>query len=978
MRKQEACTLREKTKAYLIHSQIHLLLAVLLSFLILASLYSPLTAQSLKGKISGKILDAETGEALIGANVVLKGTQMGAATDLEGSFYVPAVPPGNYEVVVTMIGYTQVTVTDVIVNAGEVTTINTTLQSEVLETEGVVVTAKAIRNTEAVLLKDRQKATSLSDAISIEAISRAGSGDAAEAMKQITGASVVDGKHVFVRGLGDRYTSTQLNGAELPSADPYTRSGTIDIIPSNLIDNIVTEKSFTPDKPGNFSGGTVNINTKDFPEDLRISFSAATSFNTQTTFKDGLGITNGGNMIWLGTDNGNLDIPNAVSDTLAEDISYLKGEKKPGIAVNDSVTDYINNFTKSFNHSMAPTSKKSPLNQKYSLSIGNQTRLFNRPLGFIASLTYKRNFRSYTDGTYARWELKADQAAASGLENWYDFKEQKTIDEVLWGANIKTSYSLSPLNKISFSGLYNRNGEATGRRLQGFFNYDIQDDQVYDALSQHYKERSLASMQFDGDHQLKGFGGLKVNWQTSYTESNQAEPDIRYFVASITDTLQNGSYQYRIPSNLEQERYYRDLTEDRFESKVDLELPIQSLIGRKGKIKMGWFYAQKNRDFIERRFVYQPNNEIQKNLNASQGNINDAFNDEYLGLIGYRYPVAADSSIKYYDLGIALLETDQRSKNYTGRQDINAAYLMTDLFLTHKLRLITGLRYEKTDMAVENETKDFKSEIKTDDFLPSFNLLYNFFEDMNIRLAYGKTLSRPNFREISPLVSYDFKEGDKFFGNDTLKRTLIHNADIRWEWFPEPGEIIAVSAFYKRFRNPVEMVILKTNNYRITWENVDEAISYGMEFEIRQGLDIINESLRNFSLGSNFSIIKSEVSIDSSDSRPFQGQSPYLINVSASYDNLKRGIAANLYYNIFGERLAAIGKGDAPNIYEQPAATLNFSLSKKLTPQIALNFAVNNILNDTNKEVQEFKGKEFVSRYHRSGRTFSLGFNYTL
>jgi len=295
------------------------LLIYMLMFIFFSTImFADVNAQALKGRITGKIVDSETGDALIGANVFLQGTMIGAACDLDGNYRIEKILPGKYPLIISMMGYTKTTITDVLVSAGKVTKINAAINPEIIETEGVVITAKAVRNTEAALLKDRQKANAVSDAISAEAISRTGSSNAAEAMNHVTGASVVDGRYIYVRGLGDRYTSTQLNGAEIPNANPYKRAASIDLIPSNLVDNIVTLKSFTPDKAGNFSGGAVNIKTKDFLDKFTMSFSASSSYNSQTTFNNDYLTSTGGSLDWLGMDDGSRNIPSELQSGYVE------------------------------------------------------------------------------------------------------------------------------------------------------------------------------------------------------------------------------------------------------------------------------------------------------------------------------------------------------------------------------------------------------------------------------------------------------------------------------------------------------------------------------------------------------------------------------------------------------------------------------------------------------------------------------------
>ncbi|MFO7891245.1 MAG: TonB-dependent receptor [bacterium] len=940
-------------------------------FFIPCSIYSQ---SSPTGIITGTVVETESGEPLFGANIYLVGTNNGTASDMKGHYRIVNIPAGTYTLKITYMGFKPSEITDVTVKPKKVTEINVSMIPEAIQGEKVTVSAKAIRNTEAILLKDRQKSATVSDAISTKTMSRTGSGNAAEAMNQVTGASVVDGRYIFIRGLGDRYTSTQLNGIELPGTDPYKRSANVDIISSALLDNIVTTKSFTPDKPGNFSGGTVDIHTKDFPNNFNLSFSASTSYNTQTSFNDnGLSIRNAGDLLWLGMSDGSMDIPEVVPDTLRE-IDIIRARTDSNMA------QYIDQTTKAFNNSMSPKKMQIPLNQKYSFSIGNQTKILGKTLGYIGSVTYNRSYNNYDSGTYARWVLKAYSDQATGLENIFNLNDHQTVDEVLWGANLKTSLKLSPVNIMSLTVMHNQNGLSKARLFDGAFPYDLKDEDTYKVYSQQYNERRLSSYQLHGEHLLKSLKGTRVDWNLSFANSIQDEPDHRFFTY-----YQTASDNYGVKTNIPQERYFRYLDEDRYEGKFDITLFENS---KTGNIKFGMSSAYKTRVFTERRFKYEPDSDIGTTLRQTDGDIYELFDTSNLGQTGTW--TAPDSNI-YNLFGIYIQETEQLASNYSGDQYINAGYIMADVKFLPRLRFIGGLRFETTDMKVISKDPDEpKGIIKTEDYLPSVNFIYSLHDNMNVRLAYSKTLARPSFREISSFVSYDFKEGDKYQGNQDLKRTLIDNVDFRWEWFTQPGELLALSVFYKKFYNPIEMVI-KNNNYWLTWENVDEALSYGLEFEVRKNLEIITSKLKNFSFGTNVSLIHSQVDInpqelaliretnpEAESTRPFQGQSPYLLNVILGYDNYEMGLSSSIYFNIFGERLAAIGKGSTPDVYEQPAETLNFTLSKKIFSNISLKFSAKNLLDSEEKKLHEFKNKIFISQLHRKGRTFSLGINYNI
>ncbi|MFZ5515863.1 MAG: TonB-dependent receptor domain-containing protein [Candidatus Zhuqueibacterota bacterium] len=949
--------------------------ALLFSAILLCTgLTSSVFAQELKGKIAGKLVDADTGDPLIGANVMLEGTTIGISADLDGYYRLLNVAPGSYTLVVRMMGYTETKITDVVVQADQTTIINASLQTEVLKTEGVTVTAKAVRNTESLLLKDRQKAVALSDAVSAEAISQAGAGDAAEAVKQITGASVVGGKYVYVRGLGDRYTSTQLNGASIPSTDPYKRSGSIDLVPTNLIDNIVTVKSFTPDKPGDFSGGTVDIKTKDFPEELKIEFASSAAYNTVTTFKDGKNTIGykGGDMDWLGIDDGSRSVPD-----------YVKSNGVP--YYDNSSSNSLNQLslaTKSFSKQMWTEQITPSLNQSYSLSIGNQIELFGRPFGFIGSVSYSNAYSAYNNGQYNAWNLLEDSSKV--LNQLYTYNHFKTSQEVLLGTLFKGSYKLTNTDIVSLNFIYNINGTSSADYYEGHYEYDKLDgDDLHQNHVLGYSERKLTSLLLNGDHQFDKLLGLRFDWKASYAETKQDEPDLRYFTTYTM--IEDGETIPGVFANLVPQRFYRYLNEDNTEFSANFLLPFNQWSGKKSTLKFGGLYSNKNRAFSELNYSYS----FYKGYN---GDPEAYFSDDNM---------EPDSSVVVIngtpwvtrDMDLYIEEGNMGTNDYTGEQIVNAQYAMVELPISSKLRFIGGARYENTDMElISTDDRKADGKISTQDVLPSVNFIYSVNDNMNLRMSATRSLARPTLRELAPYASYDFVVGFTAIGNPELKRTLIDNYDIRWEWFSRPGEIYAVSAFFKDFEDPIEKAfIVSASNREITWKNVDHARTMGIEFEVRKKLDILTSKLSNYTIGSNLSLVQSEVQIpadelahirikrpDFSGTRELEGQSPFLLNLNLSYDNFDNGLFWNVYYNVFGKRLSEVSKDGTPFVYEQPVHTLNANLSVKIAKHLKLKVSGKNLLDSEFKKTHEYEGAEYIFRSYTIGRTFSMGFSYSL
>lgn len=928
------------------------------------------------GTISGTIVDKQNGEALIGANIFLEGTTLGAASDIEGNFTIK-VPTGNYTLIASMVSYRKLKVTGVEVKSDEITKLNLVLSAEAIETDEVVVTAKMVQNSEASLLKMRQKSNSISDAISSEFISRSGSSNAADAMTKVTGTSVVDGKYIYVRGLGDRYTSSQLNGAEIPSVDPYRRGGSIDIIPAGLIDNIQAVKSFTPDKPGDFSGGSVDISTKDFPEKFTLDFSAASEYNSELSFNSNGLTSSTSSTDWLGYDDGMRSVPRILDGVL--------WEPNVGKAQTDNdLAQQIDEVTKAFSNEMIPTSKTIPVNQSYSISMGNQFLLFGNPFGFIASISYKNRNGGYFDGELNRWSRGVADPNKTQLDVVFNHTDTKTTNDVLLGAVIKGSYKFHPNHIISIDGLVNQNGINTSRYVHGTWPYDLDASYTYEARTIQYQERSLKSIQANGEHSFPDMLGMKFNWKASHISSDQNEPDLRYFYYYTTP-----NQVYGIKSNTPPERYYRKTSEGQNEYQANISFPFAQWSGNIGTFKFGGRYSEKNREFRERRFVYNPVNQIGTYLRNENGDIGELFSNKYLGWAGTD---TLSNGTTLNKLPIYIFESNNLSSNYDGDNFVRAVYAMLDLPIFSDLRLIGGARYETTFMTVESQSPAVDdAKIDTKDLLPSLSIIYNAMENMNFRISYGKTLARPNFREIAPFKNFDFNGGDSYIGNTSLERTLIDNFDLRWEWFSRPGEIYSISLFYKKFYNPIEAKILDGVNKVNSWVNVPNADVEGIEIEARKNLSFLFPSLSNFVFGSNFSYIWSQVDIDSkelesirvyepdaSSTRPFQGQSPYLVNLYLNFDDENSGWSASIFYNVFGKRLATVGSVGAPDVYEKPFNMLNASVSKKLLQNLSLKISAKNILNSKLEKVQEFKGNEYVYQSYRTGSGIAVELKYNL
>lgn len=933
--------------------------------------------QQQKGSITGKIIDGSTKEPMIGVNVILKGTNMGAASDFEGQFVIRGVPVGEYNLIARMIGYSDVNLEKVVVSNKLVTELQAIeMQFKAIEMGSVVVTARFIQNSEEAMLSRRKDESAISDGLSAEAISRTSSGQAADAMQQVTGASVVGGKYVYVRGLGERYASTQLNGVELPSADPDKRSFQLDLIPTAVLDNIVTTKTFTPDQPGNFSGGVVNLGMRSFPDKMMFTFSTSTSYNSVSTFNDQYLTYAGGSRAWLGMDDGTRSLPDVVKDenlTIPDESDARRDE---------TLANEIDRVSQAFTPVMAPSQVTAPINRSIALSFGNQLSLFGKPLGFFGSLNYSRDYSLINNGQVARWKLTGNVSENDVLTNLVDLTDTKGSDEVLWGGMATTSYQFMNGQEIQLNYLLSHSGNSESRYLTG--PWPEQGVSGYETRALKFTERRLSSWQLRGDHALPF--GFKFNWTGFLATTKQDEPDTRYF----SDTFSNRKFAGRdtviysiSPSIISRPaRYFREMDEDSKSFQFASEKDFQIWNGSEAKIKFGALYEEKQRNFEESLFEYWKGSGYRYD-----GDAETFLSPEKSGIIGYDQDRDVYKFGYYIQRGVSTIGGD-----YSGSQIVRSAFLMVDMNLFSKLRFIGGARFEASRMDVSND-EEFGM-LRDDDWLPSVNLVYKMKNDMNLRLAYGRTLARPNFREKAPYANFEFSNDFIFNGNVDLKRTLIDNYDLRWDWFLSHGEIISVSGFYKYFRNPIERVInvfFSSEGALVFFDNVDNAKVYGLEFELRKNLGMFHSSLNNFMFGGNISFIHSQVAIpeeeliniralnpDAENKRELQGQSPFVANINLTYDNAKTGTTANLFYNITGERLSEVSLGGTPNVFEQPRHLVNISATQKIWNHLSVKGSVKNLLNQSHSFIHHYQGQEFVRQEYKPGTSYSLGLKYEL
>lgn len=962
------------------------------------------------GTIAGKVVSLEDGSFIASATVMIPGSGLNTTTDLNGEFRLADVPEGSHTLRVLRAGFRMSEVENVRVSAGKTAKANVPMQlwtaapveqtpgsaaasdSEIVELDALVIAGELVEGSGLALMGVREKAAQVSDAIGADFMGRVDAGDAAEAVGRITGASVVDGKYVLIRGLGDRYSNTLLNNVTVPSADPDRRAVQMDQFPSSVLESIVTSKSFTPDQPGAFSGGSVNMKTKSFPENFFAAFNFSVAANTEVTGKNVLSIPGGGRD-WAGSDDGTralpAGLPDAIPSRTAAQLAARNGDFAPAQEL-DRASKLFNNET------YFPAAKKARPNFGFGFSTGDRINLGEERLfGYVVSASYKRATSHFADGYGGRFGLGSfDPESPSFVDrrlvyspNLADttygpsyeenpnvpggvpaFGVTQTADNVDWGTFVQLAYKPSSNHEVSLHFL--RNQSATDRIKRGVGEATRSDAgrmfEVYDML---YTERSVDSVQLAGESLFPGLDNARVEWRLSKSRSTQEQPDYRSLSFFWDFTLQ----QYATASGVGNNRFFRHVVEDSDEASVDVSLPLE-LFGRTMNLKTGGFWQNGDRTYRERRFRW-----------TQEANNRDLIEN-------YPNPVGIVSqTANAVTFGNTIFELPNNLVNYDGSQEVLAGYAMADVSVAEDWRAIFGLRAEYTTMSTgpaASSTVFRAADLDQVDYLPALSLVHTLPSGANLRFAYGRTIARPLYRELADIRVEDPFNDEFFAGNPSLKMTTIDNFDLRWERFGRRDEIVAVSLFYKDFTNPIE-VVNKVTSGSIQPQNLSSGTVYGVEFETRQGLGGLAEWLQNFSMGANLSLIASEASIpqaemdairltypDAKDTRDLFGQSPYVFNFDLTYSNPDRGTTVTAAFNVVGERLTLVADAALPDVYEQPAPALDLIVSQSLGRRWKVKFAAKNLLDPDIEQSFSHNGQDYFYSRYRKGRTFTLGLSW--
>lgn len=911
------------------------------------------------GTIRGNIKDTKSKEDIIGATVRVEGTSLGAATDINGFFSISRVPVGKAKLIITYVSYQTKEIPFVTVEADKITEVNTFLDEDRKVLQEVKITAQRMTNTEISVISEVKAAQMIVNGISSQQIGKTLDRDAAQVVKRVPGITIVGDRFITIRGLNQRYNNVMLHNAFTPSMETDVKSFSFDIIPSGQIDRMLVYKSPSAELPGEFAGGIVKIFTKNIPERTSITFDYSTSFRQHTTFQDFYQPKQGENY-WTGFNQGYFDLPKRFPSSINN-------------VINNSIE--LELAGKSLKNNWVATPTVAAPDQRYSLTGNFRMELGKVKIGNVTALNYSDS-RTIFDVT--RNDFNAN---INGQESViYRFNDQQFSRNIRVGVLHNWAFRFNDKHSVEFKNLFNQISNSnythrTGRAIEANYSPDNHSfNQIY---------RGIYSGQLTGKHSF-GIGSKTIlDWVAGYNRSYRDQPDYRRYRSDADPN--SGATSLYIPLGTAQAfflgRWFSEMQETGYTGGLNLTRKLQVSKEKEVEVKVGAFYENKERSFNGRNIGYVRGSNFNPDLFT--GGITNLFSGNNIN----------------NSTGVRLDEQTNPNDSYTAGNRLMAYYGNVNYPLTKKLNIIAGLRVEDNLQTLNSTFIGGRPAVVSNAItkaLPSANLSYNFNEKMLLRAAYGQTVNRPEFRELAPFSFYDFDFNVVFEGYTKLKTAVVSNYDVRWELYPTPSEIVSVAAFYKTFKDPIEIEVEAGSGSlgakTFIFNNAKKATSAGLEIEIRKGLSNLTQSdlLNKVSVLFNAALIYSKIKLrddaqGQSDNRPLQGQSPYIINVGLNYNQVKKDFQLNLLYNVIGKRIFAVGFEGYPDLYEMPRNMIDLTFSKGIGKRWTIKGGVQDLLNqsvlilqDGNQDGKfERTGDQIIQNY-KPGRVFSLGFSLTV
>ncbi len=934
------------------------------------------------GTVTGTLKDSVSGDPIVGAVVEVIGGKYKTKTNAAGEYSL-TLPQGTHELRLRS-DTSQPLVSTVEVGKDDTVKLNRELRP--LEGAGQVVEVKAEMNreSEGARLLQRKKSVSARDLMSRDEISKSGGGSTSAVARRIVGSSVVGGRFLFVRGLGHRYGNTLFDGARVPSPEPELRTVPLDIFPAGALSAINIQKTFTPDVPADFTGGSTQLESRDVPEEFIFEVSADVGANTATTGRQM--VSNRG---YLGADAfGFGNLPRAIPTGLPTDFAVGPSQRNDDLEIQWTPEDterfgeLLPTDTRVRRGAKAPPNFGVKATTGYGFDYGNKGGKF----GFLASAAYKTKHQTLRE---RRRMFSVVDGQLDTETPQTDYRGTTTTFNVAWSGIGLVKWRPTKQHRLSLLGFYSRDADDETRHYQGEARSVITGGDVVNTRLR-YVMRSVLMTRLGGEHTFPKAKDLKFDWFGSYAQARRDDPSLRDMVFTIPD----GSNVATIdPTNGGGKYLYLDLLDHTESGAANFTLPFKQWGQLESRVKAGAWVEGKQREFFVRRLVLKGNNDA--TFPTGTGDI--------LG------PDTVGSNLGpdpfFFD------ETTREQDNYDANQEIYATYAMVDLPIVRWFKVAGGARFEAS--RIEVESFDYfrrnrgvaqpdpapgqvrRVTLDDNDILPSVSLIFSPNDTMNVRMVGTQTLARPEFRELAPFEFTDFVGGATVQGNPNLASSKIWNADLRWEWFPSASEVVAVSAFYKYFDEPIERIAGPSIPRRVSFRNALRAQNIGGELEARKSLEFIGDALENFSLGTNFAYVYSRVELpdscnpdndptcdaaipDASTSRerPLQGQSPFVVNAYLDYTNEDSGTSVRFLYNAFGRRIAEVGALELPDMYEESIHNFDFVFGQEVYEGMTLSVGVENLLNYPRRFTMG--ADRDVTYLAWPGTTFTLGLAYKI
>jgi TonB-dependent receptor len=925
-------------------------LLLIAAFVIKAAI---LTAQT--GVIKGTITDANTKETLIGAAVALQGTTNGAITDFDGNFRIEKISPGSYNLVISYISYDN-QIVRAEVQGGAETTINIELKPASVDIEEVKIVAKRRDNTEVAMLSSLKAGSLIVSGITAQQIGKSQDKDAAEVIRRVPGITITDGRFVIVRGLIERYNSVMLNGATAPSFEADKRAFSFDAIPSGMINNILIYKSSAPELPADFAGAAINVETKSVADENSLVISYGTKYIQNTTFSNDFQTYKGGKTDWLGFSDNSRDIPSATPTKEEFNDLYVWRDAAGYL----EKTSKLTSISKSFRNNWAVSGKTPMPDQSLSVTLQRRFVLGKVSVGNITAL----NFSSTNDLlNIHRLEYQDYSPEQNTVIKDFDFADDRYKESAKLGLIHNWNFLYGKNQRLEFRNFMNQMGNKTTSIRNGINYYNVETLRSYDLK---YETRFVYSGQLAGEQKFNS-DLTKINWMAGYGYTKNDQPDNRRLTFVKNDDNQSDYFnQYylriqNVPNAYMGGRLWLEMAENVYDLKADLDHQFTLFGGEKlWTLKAGVFYEKKDRSFDSRligavavsnppEIFYQPVNEI--------------FAEENFFF---------DQTPPYNQHGISYRDNTRAKDSYNAQDILTAGYVGLKIPFSKKINLYGGVRIEKFEREITDfyektgDTENLDILRDTVNIYPSANLTYNLNDKNLLRASYGKTVNRPEFREMSNFDYQDFELFVLMHGNDQLQNAYIDNYDLRYEWYPTTSEIVSLAAFYKHFTNPIEAFLIPAGTgYDYKPFNTEEGYSMGVELDVRKQLLEFEKSasflhyLKNLTIIFNTSLIKSEINTEKQgfareQKRIMQGQSPYIVNLGLNYQEQEKNFSVGLNYNRIGKRIAFVGTPTNPHTWELPRNSLDLTLEKGLGKRISLKAGIKDILNDNVRFVQYY------------------------